>query len=165
MSEIFLDLKKEIDDTTVKDITDLFGLKIENKAISNRIIRDIRSLFEHEEEHYYKPVRFWSNNFIEYESNRDRNKTLSAEEYLNKVMPYLKDIINNLKKIDTWKIQLTMRGIDFIFDCVLLLRYKCHKINFKQGGSYVDSPDWIKDKKATINSINKKKIINAFNTL
>ena len=57
-----------------------------------------------------------------------------------------------------------MRGSDSIFDCVHLLYYKCHKINFKQGGSYIDSADWIKSKKAVINTINKK-IINAFNTL
>ena len=44
---------------------------------------------------------FWSNNYIEYESNDDKNKTLSVEEYLNKTKPYLKDIINNLKKSDT----------------------------------------------------------------
>ena len=37
----------------------------------------------------------------------DINKTLSVEEYLNKVRPYLKSIINNLKKSDTWRIQLT----------------------------------------------------------
>ena len=34
--------------------------------------------------------------------------------------------------------------------------YKCHKINPNRGGSYIDSPDWIKNKKATINLINKK---------
>ena len=33
---------------------------------------------------------------------------LSIEEYLNKIRPYLKDIINNIKKSDTWKIQLTI---------------------------------------------------------
>ena len=49
-----------------------------------------------------------SNNHIEYESNGDRNKTLSIEEYLNKVRPYLKLIINNLKKSDTKKNQLTI---------------------------------------------------------
>ena len=56
---------------------------------------------------YYKPVRvsnFWSNRYIEYD---DRNKTLSVEEYLNKIIPYLKDIINNLKKSNTLKVQLT----------------------------------------------------------
>ena len=53
---------------------------------------------------------------------------------------------------------------DLIFDCVYLLHHKCHKINFKQGGSYIDSHDWIKNKKATkIPSI--EKIIHAFNTL
>ena len=70
-----------------------------------------------EEENYYKPVRviiFWSNNYIEYESKGDRNKTLSVEEYLNKIRRYLKDIINNLKKCDTWKIQLTIEN-NFIF--------------------------------------------------
>ena len=57
--------------------------KKENKAIKDRLIRDIRNLFEHEEEDYYKPVRicnFWSNDYIESESNDDRNKTLSIEE-------------------------------------------------------------------------------------
>ena len=32
--------------------------------------------------------------------------------------------------------------------------YKCHKLNFRRGGSYIDSPDWIKKDKATINSKN-----------
>ena len=35
-------------------------------------------------------------------------KTLSTEKYLNKVRPYLKDIRNNLKKSNPWKIQLTI---------------------------------------------------------
>ena len=40
-----------------------------------------------------EPVRvsnFWSNNYIEYESNGERSKTLSIEEYWNKIRPYLK---------------------------------------------------------------------------
>ena len=43
----------------------------------------------------------------------DRNKTLWIEEYLNKIKPYLKDIISDLKKSDTWKIQLKI-AINFI---------------------------------------------------
>ena len=91
-------------------------MKKENKAIKDRTIRDIRSLFEHKGEDYYKPVRvgnFWSSNNIEQKSNGDRNKTLSVKEYLNKIRPYLKDIINNPKKSDTCKIQLTV-AINFI---------------------------------------------------
>ena len=49
-----------------------------------------------------------------------------------------------------------MRGSEFVFDYVQLLYYKCLKINLNCGGSNTDSPDWIKNKKATINSINKK---------
>ena len=62
----------------------------------------MKNLFEkEEEENCQKPVRlsnFQSNNCIECKSNGERNKTLSVEEYLNKVRPYLKDILNNLKK-------------------------------------------------------------------
>ena len=49
-----------------------------------------------------------------------------------------------------------MKPSKFVFDYVHLFYYKCHKINPNRDGSYNDSPDWIKNKKATINSINKK---------
>ena len=50
--------------------------------------RDIRNLSEdkEEKESYYKPAKV--SNYIEYESNADRNKTLSFEKYVNKVRPY-----------------------------------------------------------------------------
>ena len=32
--------------------------------------------------------------------------------------------------------------------------YKCHKLNFTHGVSYIDSPEWIKKKKATENPKN-----------
>ena len=200
--------------TAVNDIRNLFRQEKETKSIKGRILKDITNLSEHEkeEEHYYKPIRvsnFWSNNYIEYEGKGDRNKTLSVEEYLNKISPNLKDMISNLKESDTWKIQLTiannfifsvdndeervmhsnchnieimindeadevmkelfdslknryqnnlesMKDSDFVFDYVHLLFYKCHKRNPNRGGSYIDSPDWIKNKQATINPINKK---------
>ena len=47
-----------------------------------------------------------------------------------------------------------MRGNDVVFDSVQLMYYKCHKVNFKRGGSNIDSPDWIKKKKATRNPRN-----------
>ena len=49
------------------------------------------------------------NNHIEHKSNIDKNKILSVEEYLDKIRPYLRDIINDLKQSDTWKIQLTIK--------------------------------------------------------
>ena len=43
----------------MKDIRDLFRQKKEIEPIKDRILRDIKNLFEHEEkkENYYKPVR------------------------------------------------------------------------------------------------------------
>ena len=43
-----------------------------------------------------------------------------------------------------------MKGSELLFDSVDLLYYKLHKISLKRGGSYIDSPEWLKDKKATI---------------
>ena len=100
-----LRLKKELDYTAIKDIRIRLRLEKETKAIKDRVLRDIKNLLVHkEEENYHKPAsvsNFWSINYIEYKSNGNRNKTLSVEEYLNKISPYLKDIINNLKKSDT----------------------------------------------------------------
>ena len=111
------------EENIIKNIRNLFTLEKETKGIKDEIFRDIKNLFDE----YYKPVRvnnFWSNNYIEYKSNNNRYKILSVEEYLDKIRPYLKDI-NNLKKSDTWQIQLTIT-INFISskddndeDCVM----------------------------------------------
>ena len=56
---------------------------------------------------------FYSNNFIVYKRNDDNNKNLSIKDYLDEIKPNLKNILNNHKKFDTWKIQLTIK-INFI---------------------------------------------------
>ena len=69
-----------------------------------------------EEEDYHKPKRessFYSNNYIEYKSNGDRNNNLSVKEYLGKIKPSLKDIIIDLQVSNTWKVQLKI-AIQFI---------------------------------------------------
>ena len=68
----------------------------------------------------------------------------------------LENIFDSLNKKYQIILEKSMRGSDFIFDCVHVLYYKCHKINRNCGGSYIDSPDWIKNKKAAITLINKK---------
>ena len=102
----------------IKDIGNLSRLKKEIKGIKDIVLRNIKNLFEYgkEEKTYCKPIRVnsWSNNYIEYRSNSDKNKILSVEEYLYKIRPYLRDIIiNDLKQYDTWKIQLIIT-INFI---------------------------------------------------
>ena len=48
-------------------------------------------------------------------------------------------------------LETSTRGINFTFDSVQLLYYKCHRVNCRHCASYIDSPGWIKKKKATIN--------------
>ena len=45
----------------------------------------------------------------------------------------------------------SMRGSEFIFDSVDALYYDLNKIILSRGRSYIDSPKWLKNKKATIN--------------
>ena len=86
--------------------------EINDRLIKDRAIRDIRTLFEQEKDkYYYKPKRasnFWNNNYIRYKSNGDKNRNLSLDEYLNKIKPYLSNIVIDLKNSYTQKIQLTM---------------------------------------------------------
>ena len=44
--------------------------------------------------------------------------------------------------------------MNFEFDGVNLLYYDFNKTSLNRGGSYIDSPEWIKDKKSTINPKN-----------
>ena len=89
----------------IKSIRNLFKRKKENETIKDKLIRDIRTLFNQEDD-YYKPIRvgnFWNSNYIEYESSGDRNQNLSVKEDLDKIKPYLGDIIINLQKSDNGK--------------------------------------------------------------
>ena len=47
-----------------------------------------------------------------------------------------------------------MKGLDFEFDGVNFLYYDFNKISINRGGSYIDSPKWLKDKKSTTNPKN-----------
>ena len=69
------------------------------------------------------------------------------------------DIINELFKSFLQRYQEgleeSLNWSEFRFDSVDLLHYHLHKISLKRGKSYIDSPEWLKNKKATINPKNK----------
>ena len=48
----------------------------------------------------------------------------------------------------------SMRGSEFIYDSDNALYYNLNKVSLSRGGSYIDSPIWLKDKKASINPKN-----------
>ena len=75
----------------------------------------------------------------------------------------IKELFDSLKNRHQNNLE-SMNGSDFVFNYVHLLYYKRHKLNPNCGGSYIDPPDWVKNKKAAILP-SMKKITNAFNTL
>ena len=48
----------------------------------------------------------------------------------------------------------SMRVSEFVFDYVESLNYIFHKVNLKRSRSYIETPEWIQTKGATINCQN-----------
>ena len=79
-------------------------------------IRDIESLVDDVNNNdYYKPTLVKSSfneNYKYYKSRGDKDKKLSVMQYLHKIIPYLRDIINDRKtnsnNSNEWKIQLNV---------------------------------------------------------
>ena len=69
------------------DIKDLYSLE-KKKEINDKVLRDMKALFDSAEEDYYKPIRtdnVFSSNYIEYESTGDKDKTLPLKSILIKL--------------------------------------------------------------------------------
>ena len=63
-------------------------------------------MLDPEKDHYEhkKTVSAFNNNYIQYESMGDKDKSLSFKEYIDVIRPYLSDIINNHKAQGKWRI-------------------------------------------------------------
>ena len=75
------------------------------------------------------------------------------EEFMNGdeiIKGLLESFLQNYEE----NLQNKMKGSDFEFDGVNFLYYDFNKISLNRGGSYIDSPKWLKDKKSTINPKN-----------
>ena len=70
------------------------------------------------------------------------------------------DIINKLfntfRKRYQEVLETKMRGSSFTFERIDLLEYQLHKTNLNRGSSYIESPEWIKNKGVTKNPKNTK---------
>ena len=107
-----------VDNTNAEDfienIRDLFNNKLDKKInnTNDDFIENIRDLFIILD---YEPVLMKSGfegNYLEYMSNG--NNSLSFNEYLELIKPYLYDLINVYKAKGEWKLQLSAE-ISFLF--------------------------------------------------
>ena len=72
----------------------------------------------------------------------------------NETDEIIEDLLDSLLKRHPKGSEESMKGSEFVFDNVDSLYYKLHKISLNRGGSYIESPKWLKNKKATINRKN-----------
>ena len=81
------------------------------------------------------------------------NKEIRADNNTNQINTELvKSFLHNYRE----QKQIVRNGSNCVLESVDLLNIHFHSINLKRGSSYIDSPDWIKNKHATINPKNTK---------
>ena len=75
--------------------------------------------------------------------------------WVMKQMTLLKRLLNSFLTNYHKEVAILRNGSNFVFESVDLLFYSSYKISLKRGKSYIKSPEWVLNKKATINPKNK----------
>ena len=86
-------------------------------------------------------INFISSKDVEEERvmhSRSDNIKFTSYNDANEVVDKLFD---SLRSRYQGNLETSMRGSDFIFNSVELIFCKCHKVDFRGGGSYIDSPN------------------------
>ena len=99
-------------------------------------------------------------NFISLRPGSDERRVMHTrsvnEEFMNgsDKDEIIKELFRSLLQRYQENLQEKMKGLDFAFDRVNYLYYDLNKISISKGGSDIDSPKWLKNKKSTINPKN-----------
>ena len=99
-------------------------------------------------------------NFISLRPGSDETRVMHTrsnnEEFMNgsDTDEIMKELFKSILQRYQENLQEKMRGSDFAFDGVNFLYYDFNKISISRGGSYIDSPKWLKNKKSIINPKN-----------
>ena len=83
--------------------------------------------------------------------NSDNEEIRSGNETVEIINKLFESFLNNYQKEE----KILRNESNFIFESVKILYYHIHKINLKRGKSYIKSPEWILNKRATIKLKNK----------
>ena len=99
-------------------------------------------------------------NFISLKPGSDETRIMHTrsdnEEFINgdDTDEIIKGLFESFLQKYEENLQNKMKGSEFEFDGVNFLYYDFNKTSLNRSGSYIDSPEWLKDKKSTINPIN-----------
>ena len=99
-------------------------------------------------------------NFVSLKPGSDETRVMYTRSFNEEIMEgsdtdeVIKSLFESFLKICDLNLQDKMKGSDFAFDGVDSLYYDFNKTSINRGGSYIDSPQWLKNKKSTINPKN-----------
>ena len=99
-------------------------------------------------------------NFISLRPGSDETRVMHTKSINEELMngsdtdEIVKELFKSLLQRYEENLQEKMKGLDFAFDGVNYLYYNFNKISISRGGSYIDSPKWLKNKKSTISPKN-----------
>ena len=92
-----------------------------------------------------------TNEFREMYTKSDNIEIMNDAETSDVINEIFKSFLRRYQK----GLETKMKGSSFIFERIDLLHYDLHKISLNRGGSCIDSPAWLKNKRVTINPKNK----------
>ena len=95
---------------------------------------------------------------INFFSSRDSKETRTVYSHSDNIEviigtetdKIIEDLFDSFLQRYQKDLEESVKGSGFVFDNVDSLYYKLHKISVNIGGSYIDSPKWLKNKKAAI---------------
>ena len=90
-------------------------------------------------------------NFISSKDTEETRTIYVRSDNKNIIEELFNSFLNSYQKEEQ-----IIKGSDFILENVELLDYHLHKVSLKRGGSDIKSPEWLVNKRATINPKNIK---------
>ena len=108
----------------------------------------------------WKTELIMSINFIYSKDSDETRSRLTKSDNIETMMAsetddIIEELIESLLQKYQGGLEESMRGRNFYFDSVDLLYYLLQKTSLsRKGSSFIDSPKWLKNKKATINPKN-----------
>ena len=130
--------------TIMPELTELINEKKNNNKKEQKLQLSMGINFMHNTDEEKKSRTFYvkSDNVI-IRSSDNPNETITK---------LYESFLNNYQKEEN----ILRNGSNYTFECVDILGIHFHNIKLKRGSSYIDSPAWIKNKRATINPKNTK---------
>ena len=141
-----------LSDLYLSDIINNCKTKGERKTHSGNIIADCKS---------QRNWKFLLTIAIKFISSKDSSETRNMHSKSDtEIMmgsetdEIIEELFEFLLKGYHEELEESMKGSEFIFDSGNVLYYNLNKISLNRRRSYIDSPEWLKNKKSTINPKN-----------